>query len=143
MRDALAAGRPASLKLRKHERLAFQIGDYDRSERGLSGQFKADANDSLDVFWRQPQIASGLLQLVAQPFDLFVNLLLEFEHSADGSGILLRFGRIECGAFTEHRLLDLGGNDGANLAQIFADVLHLDGRAHQKLQVATEIAWAS
>src|SRR5574341_580077 len=74
MQDALAASRPASLKLRKHERLALQIGDFNGSERGLSGQLEADANNGLDVFWRQSQIAPGLLQLLPQPLNLFVNL---------------------------------------------------------------------
>ena len=114
--------------------------DFDRYQRRLTGQFQADADDIFDVFGSEVQLVLGFMQLGGECFQLTPQIALEFEHAPHRLGLLLGAGGVEAAAAAEHGFFDLAGNDGADLAEVFADGLYLESGTHQEFQIGLQVA---
>jgi hypothetical protein len=92
----------------------------------------------LDVGGGEVEIAAGFVQLVGVAAGEFADVLLEPEQALDGLVFALGAGGVQAAALAEHGLLHLLGDDGADFAQVFADLLDLLGGAVEEFQVGGE-----
>ena len=118
-------------------------GVWDAFERGgdearLAGQGEGDMHYGLDVGGSEVEIAAGFVKLLGVAAGEFADVLFEAEQAFDRLVLALGAGGVQAAALAEHGFFHLLGNDGADFAQIFADLLDLLGGAVEKLQVGGE-----
>ena len=91
------------------------------------------------MFGGEVQFVLGFVQLRGELFQLLAQLAFELEHFANGFGIQFSAGGIEPVASAQHGFFNLKGDDGADLAEVFADGFNLEGRTHEEFQIAFQI----
>ena len=109
---------PATLEWRQLETRLTVLG-LGRNQRRLTGQRQADLDHSTDVLRGEAKFLACLPILLHERLNLLLQVPLELEHLADRLGVLLGLLGVERGTASEHRLFDLLGDDGADLAEVF------------------------
>ena len=82
----------------------------------------------------------GFVQLRGELFQLFAQLALKLEHGSNWLSLFLCVCGVESIAPAQHCLLDLSGDDWANLAQVFTYGFNFDRGTHQKFKVTFQFA---